>query len=345
MNPRLSAALVLALALSSPAAAGGEGDPPPAKPAPAAPAGAPAEDVLVLKGGGEVRGRIAGEDDAAYAVKVGGALRIVEKSDVAEVRRGTPPAEPAPGTPGEGEAKGGGEPGKAPGAGAGKGAGKGKGKGGGKGGEAGKRRRPEAPAGEGAPAEGAPVPVLSDAARGWAKTCLERLLDGASDPAVRRSAAEALRALGPAVKPVLEEARASAGEEGRGVIDRLTASLGAPRPGDAPPPGEGGARKPPGGAGRAGKGGGGSVLERVRTELGLDEAGARAVGGKLLEFGREMRTTMEDARDGLITYEEARTKISGQRARLRDALAGTLSAEQQAKLDALLDGLAPGRKR
>ena len=49
-------------------------------PAKAAPSPDAADDVLFLKDGREIHGRITGEDDAGYAVKVGGAIRVVEKA-------------------------------------------------------------------------------------------------------------------------------------------------------------------------------------------------------------------------------------------------------------------------
>ncbi|MCK6480019.1 MAG: hypothetical protein L6R43_07685 [Planctomycetes bacterium] len=338
MKARIAAALTLALVLvlaspPSPAAVL-----PPGEEAPA-----PAEDVLFLKSGGEIRGRIAGEDGEAYAVKVGGALRVVDRDDVAEVRRGAPAPAPVPapaagGEAGKAEGEGGMEPppatpappppgGRKPGP---------------------KRGRPETGErdGEGraaGPGKEDPPPALSPEATAWARTCVEGVLS--ADPAVRRSAAEALRALGPGARPVLEERRASAGEEGARALDRVAASLGAPRPtgdpsGPAAPAGPAPAEPSPAGPRERAR----SVLERVRTDLGLDGEAARAVGERLLAFGREVRATLEDARDGLLSPEEARTAVSDLRTRLRESLAETLSREQQEKLDGIIDGLLPRRR-
>jgi hypothetical protein len=258
--------------------------------APASPAPAPGEDVLVLKDGTEVRGRITAEDDTGYAVKVNGSLRVVEKSNVAEVRRGAPAPEGET-EPAKGDRK------------------------------MDKERRKDRKGGE-------PDAVpLTEEGRAWAKGCLDRLLS--ADPAIQRSAAEALRALGPAVVPFLREARdAAADETGKKAIERVLGSMESmekdrkPRP-DAAKPGQ--------------PGRGPAMLERVRTELALDDATSRTVGKALLDFGRETREVMEDARDGLITYEDARTKATGLRGKLRDGLKGTLSEEQLVKLDGILD--------
>jgi len=342
MNARLSAALALAALLSSPAAApAGEGEPAP----PPAPAAGPAEDVLVFKSGAELRGRITAEDRDAYAVKVGGTLRVVDKADLREVRR----AAPAPGDPGREPPPGAGEEGEGDWDGPGDSP-KGKERPGRKrdrrkggeaeGGPAGEGREPGGgmeEAGRSAP------PPLSDEARAWASSCVERLL-AAADPAVRRSALEGIRALGPGVRPVLEEARAASKDPAaQAVLARVADSLDAPRPGPVPPPGKDGAGKDPPPRARADRGRG--LLDRVRTELGLDAEGVRTLGGKLIAYGREFRTLMEDARDGLITFEEARTRGSDLRVALRDSLKDLLTADQQAKLDAMLDDLAPGRKR
>lgn len=327
------AAAILGLLAAVPAAAlaadegegmeGGkmEGAPPAAAPAEGAaakPAADPAEDVLVLKDGKEIRGRITDEDDASYAVKVGGALRFVEKSKVAEVRRGAP----APAKDGAGE-----DAPPAPGAGAKKPAK-----------EVRRERREAKGEGEGA-MQGPPPPLTADA-RAWAGFCIDRLMT--EDPQVRRSAAEALRALGPPVLPLLEEAAAKADERGRKTLERV-ASLVKNPPG--PPPGPGGRA---GGKGPGGPPGerGMALLDRVRKDLALDDDAARVVGGRLLEFGRDLRETLQDARDGIITYEDARAKVAGMRTGLRESLKASLGEEQLAKLDAILDEQfkAPGRK-
>ncbi len=279
----------------------------------AKPAGDPAADVLVLKDGKEIRGRITDEDDASYAVKVGGALRFVEKSKVAEVRRGArDPADKA--TVGD-------TPPPAPGAGA---------KNPGKEPRKDRREARREAMKEGAAEAQDPPPPLSEDARAWAGFCIDRLL--AEDPAVQRSAAEALRALGPAVIPLLEEARAHADDRGRRVLERVASMVKAP-PGPGPvgkpdrpvPPGA-----TPGERGMA-------LLDRVRRDLALDDDGARVVGGRLLEFGREVREIFQDARDGIITYEDARGKVAGERAKVRESLKGSLSEEQAARLDGILD--------
>jgi len=339
--------------MGGPPPAAKPGDPAPAPaPAPGAPAPAKAsEDVLVLKDGTEIRGRITAEDDAGYAVKVGGALRVVDKSKVQEVRRGAPAAADAPGADGAPPA-GPAAPDKTDR----------------------ERRKERRRAGEGAPNDGAPgdgapaggappapPPPLTEDARAWAKSCIDRLLAGgagATDPAVQRSASEALRALGPAVIPVLVEARdGAADEKGKQVLGRVLAMIEkgggkGPRPGpDGAPPGEKPGRKPEGKPGEPGpgadkrpdgpkpndRGRGPALMERVKTDLGLDEAQTRTVGQALMLFGRDVRDVMMDARDGLITYEDARTRGAEMRTKLREDLKATLTAGQLDKLDGLLD--------
>jgi len=284
-------AAILAAAGNSVADEEGMGGAAPAAPAPVAKAPAPGEDVLVLKDGTEVHGRITAEDDSGYAVKSNGSLRVVEKSNVAEVRRGAPAPEPD-GEPAKGDRKRDDRKND-------------------------KERRKDRKGGE---SDAVP---LTEEGRAWAKGCLERLQS--SDPAIQRSAAEALRALGPAVVPILREARDAADENGKKAIERL---LGTMEKG--PKPNADGMK--PGQPGR-----GPAMLERVRTELALDDATSRTVGRALLDFGRQTREVMEDARDGLITYEDARTKATGLRGTLREGLKGALSEEQLVKLDGILD--------
>ena len=91
----------------------------------------------------------------------------------------------------------------------------------------------------------------------------------------------------------------------------------------------------------------GGVLERVKADLALDEAQSKTVGAALLSMGRDARTVREDARDGLITYEEARTKVAELRGKLREGLKATLTEEQLVKLDGILDEMTrgPGPKK
>lgn len=291
-------AAILAAAGAAAMAAGDEGSGMGAPPvaAPQSPKGpAPSEDVLVLKDGTEIHGRIASENETDYAVKVGGSLRVVEKSRVSEVKRGAPAAEdPAPATPapaGKGDQ---GEPKK-------------------------ERKREKRMDGE-------PAAPLTEDGRAWAKTCIERLQS--ADPAVQRSAAEALRALGAPVLPLLKEAREGADDAGKQRLERVAGMIGRP-------PEAKGDRKGPGPGQAPARGSG--ILEKVKTDLALDDAQARTVGAALLALGRETREALEDARDGLITYEDARTKVSGLRSKLREDLKPTLSADQLTKLDGILD--------
>ncbi len=188
----------------------------------------------------------------------------------------------------------------------------------------------------------APPPPLGDEAKAWAKSCLERLLSS-TDPSIQRSATEALRGFGPAVLPVLREARDARGtddEKARQAISRVITMIEkGPRPGGeggkrpAPPNGnEGNPDKKPGQPPR-----GPAMLERVKTELGLDDTQLRPVGQALLQFGRDAREVGMDARDGLITYEDARTKVTELRGKLKDGLRSTLNEDQLKKLDSLLD--------
>jgi hypothetical protein len=313
--------------MGGPAPAPKPAEPAPAAAAPAPPAPAPDQDVLVLKDGTEIHGRISAEDDQGYAVRVGGSLRVVDKSKVAEVRR-------APKREGDGAddaAPGAREPGAA-----------------GKDGD--RERKRDRKRGEGAPEPGSPPPPLTEDGRAWAKSCIERFQS--ADPAVQRSAAEALRALGPSALPLVREARDAATDEPSKMrLERAVAMLekaprpGAdgkfPRPGDPkspdgkPPESKPGEPKPGADAPKRGFG----ILERVKTELALDESQSRTVGQALLTYGREAREAMMDARDGLITYEEARTRGADLRTKLREGLKASLSAEQLDKLDVILDDM------
>ena len=298
---------------------GGAGGPAPAKPADPAPAPVAAgEDVLVLSDGRELRGRITAEDEHSYAVKVGGAVRLVPKDGVKEVRRGAPvpDAPPAAGDPAAPK------PDAKPDAKKDRRA----------------RRKAADPAAPGADAMDAPAaPPLSETAAAWARICIDRFLG--EDAAVRRSAADALRALGPAVAPLVREAAAKAGEAGKYALEELARSAearGAKRPEVAPE----GAPAPDGRAPSRAR----AVFDRVRTELGLDESQAATVGARLLEYGRDVREATMDARDGLISYEDARAKAGELRTKLRESLTAELTTEQLSKLDGILDSLTPGAK-
>ena len=302
---------------------GGAGGPPPAKPADPAPAASPApaaagEDVLVLSDGRELRGRITAEDEHSYAVKVGGAVRLVPKDGVKEVRRGAP-APDAPPDAGDPAAP---KPDSKP--------------------DAKKDRRARRKAADaaapGADAMDVPAaPPLSETAAAWARICIDRFLG--EDAAVRRSAADALRALGPAVAPLVREAAAKAGEAGKYALEELARSAEArvaKRPEVAPE----GAPPPDGRAPSRAR----AVFDRVRNELGLDESQEATVGARLLEYGRDVRETTMDARDGLISYEDARAKAGELRTKLRESLTAELTTEQLSKLDGILDSLTPGGK-
>jgi hypothetical protein len=142
--------------------------------------------------------------------------------------------------------------------------------------------------------------------------------------------------------PLLRQAREGADDAGKALLDRIAQSLnrgaGKKKGPDGAPP-----AVPPGLAkkGAAQRPGPRGVMERVRTELGLGDEALRAVGGALLLYGRELRETMADARDGLVTYEEARTKVGEMRSKLRENLGGTLTPDQLARLDVILDDLNP----
>ena len=314
-----AAALAASGALASPGDEESMGGPPapaapatPATPAaPAAPAARAGEDVLVLKDGTEIRGRITAEDDSGYAIKVGGSNRLVEKEKVQELRRGLPAAAPEA----EPAAQGGGAADEK------------------------ERKRRRALRGEAA-MENAP-PLTADA-EAWARVCIERVL-AAGDDVTRRSAAEAIRALGPAAMPLIRAAREGADEKGKALLDRVAESMsrGAGRkkgPPDGAPPAVPPGLEKKGATMRPGPKG---VMERVRTELGLGDEALRTTGMALLQFGRDVRETMADARDGLVTYEEARSKVGEMRGKLRESLSPTLTAEQLGKLDVILDDMAP----
>ena len=296
---------------------GGAGGPAPAKAQDPAPA-TTGEDVLVLADGREIRGRITAEDEHSYAVKVGGAVRLVPRDGVKEVRRGAPApdAPPAAGDPAAPKPDGKTDP------------------------KRDRRARRRAAAGD-APADAGAMdvpapPPLSETAAAWARICIDRFLG--EDASVRRSAGDALRALGPDVAPLVREAAAKAGEAGKYALEELARSAEArsvKRPDGDPAAGP----APDAKASRAR-----AVFDRVRTELGLDESQAATVGARLLEYGRDVRETTMDARDGLISYEDARAKAGELRSKLRESLAAELSAEQLAKLDGILDSLTPGGK-
>ncbi len=314
------AAMALAAAWAGPATAAplapvppllGEGEemggPPPAPAAktPAAPDAAPKpvrEDVLVLKDGRELRGKITAEDAEAYAIRVAGTVRAVDKKDVVEVRRA--PAD----APGEAGADAADRPGGEP-------AGKGDRK---------KMRRPEPPQGK------APEPKpLSPEARAWAETCVQRLAD--ADPAIQRSAAEALRALGPAAAPLVEKALADAAPERRPLYERVLGALRAPMQQPGKPPREPG---PPGGKPDPTR----MFGDRLRTEAGLDDDQILRVGPALADMTRALREASRDLREGVITIEEAQAEREKIREKLRkDLEAATLTAEQAARVDAIVE--------
>jgi hypothetical protein len=315
-----AAALATSGAFASPGdddSMGGPPAPPTPPSAPATPAPPAGEDVLVLKDGTEIRGRITAEDDSGYAIKVGGSNRLVEKEKVQEVRRGAPAAAPE----GDPSAKGGGAPATP---------------------DEKERKRRKAQRAEGAMDQEKAAPLSADA-EAWGRICIERALS-AGDEATRRSASEAIRALGPAAVPLIRQAREGADEKGKTLLDRITESMargnGRKKGPDGGPP-----AVPPGleKKGVMERPGPRAMMDRVRTELGLEDDALRTVGIALFQFGREVRETMSDARDGLVSYEEARTKVGEMRGKLRENLRPTLTEEQLAKLDVILDDMAAKR--
>ncbi len=297
---------------------------------------APAEtDRITLKDGRVLEGRIQAEDDTAYALRVGGALRLVEKSAVAGVLRGAaPPSADGPpggdGAPPAGEAAGDRRADRKAARRAarkeGDGAAEGMDSGGG--GDAmdppppamegppdreGRRRRPPAD-GEGATA----TPEV----RQWVADCVHAL--GSGDPLVRRSAAAALATVGPAALAELRRLRDGADPYLRADLDRIVALL----------------ERAPADSGDAAAERLRPVLDRVRRDLGLDEAGMRPVARLLAKYAAEGRELVADARDGVMSADDARARVADLRAALRVDLTPHLTADQMARLDALLDEYA-----
>ena len=186
-------------------------------------------------------------------------------------------------------------------------------------------------------------PELSDGAKRWLETLIDHLRT--DDPLVRRSAAAAILAIGPAARPALEAARDAAEGPGREELGRLIDRLGRPRDGMAGAGGPGGpGRAGPGGPGGPGGGGRGfSMLPMLRERVGqlpdlteeqkgdLDKL-FEALGEKEADLGRRRdageREGLREAYRDLL--EEART-----------GLAGILTKEQLSRFEET----GPGRGR
>lgn len=345
MRPPLAAAILLALLslATVPPARGGE------EPTPT-PAATPAEnlDRLVMKDGRVLLGRIAAEDDAGYALRVDGALRLVLKAEVTEVQRAPAPApEPAEGAdpvgddgsgdlgpddrrdkpareprrprrpgkgddategPEEGSPMDGGTPDR-PGA-----------------GKEGKSRNPRrGDPGERDDGEPRPPAPLSAEMERWIRNGITAL--GSGDPAVVRSAAAALGAVGRPALPFVKEARRTADPLLLRILDRVEDLLER-APEARPGPDAAVAQRIR------------SIVDRARGDVALDDARAKTLADALGEYGREFMETLADLRDGILLPEEAQARVAELRNDLRRDLAETFTKEQIAGVDAILDDLA-----
>jgi hypothetical protein len=300
---------------------------------------AAAEDVVLLKDGQEVSGKILSETEKEIRILVGESEFILPRSLVAEVRRGD--AKPPEGAPEE----------KAPDAvrlradgrvitgkilaedektvtmrv-----------------GEAtlgfdkevlewirrdGETRRLDAPAAP-PPAEAAPerparerrpMPEASPALEKWLKVCMENL--ASEDPMVRRSAGLALRALGPAARPALEKAAKGDDPALAETAKRLLE------------------QGPRGGEGRGGRNQRGNWMDRLAERLELSEEQKPGVAKVFEEMMQARRELMQSIRDGELSREEAGPRMQEIGEMTEAKLSEILSAEQMETYREMMQGM------
>lgn len=276
--------------------------------APAAPE-APEAAVLVLKDGRRLEGEVLARTEGGVTFRSGGTTRFYASSSVESVT-GAPVAPPPPPRSPETAGPPAGEPGPD------------------------RRARPPAAA---APAR---APELSAAARSW----IGDLARKASDPdeSVRRSVAAALRALGPAAVPVIEEHAIAAEDRlGRELLVRVLVEIGSPRPrepGDAGPvPNRDAAREPGGDDPSRKPGFRAGLLEKLAADLDLRDDQRPAFAQLLVGMDRDAQQVQRAFKKGELAAADADARIRDLQTRIRAGAASILDEGQVAAFEPMLE--------
>jgi hypothetical protein len=156
---------------------------------------------------------------------------------------------------------------------------------------------------------------VEPAVQAWVQTLVRRIAD--AHPGIRRSAREALVALGQPALPALRQHATSSDPEvaaaAKEVMSRIDRGGGGRR-GRSEAPGP----RPGGGA------------MRLLADLGLDDAQKKTIK-ELMESGaRKRRELFQDMRDGTLSREEMRAALRDLQAESMKALEGVLNEEQLA---------------
>jgi periplasmic protein CpxP/Spy len=257
--------------------------------------GVEGKDVIRLRADGrEIMGTILAEDDATITMKVGDRTLGFDKSFVEWVKK-------------DGKIRRfDGQPAEEP-------------------------RRPERPRPERArPERDEPAPEASPALKKWIRVCVKHM--GSDDPAVRRSAGAALRAAGPAARPILEAMAAGDNEATAAIAKRLLEA----------------GRRENAAAGRGGERGGRrvSLLDRLTEQLKLTDDQKTKVTAVLEENMKVRGALMESVRSGDIPREEMRERWQALQAEMNKKMAEILTEEQVTKYREMMErGRGRGGRR
>ena len=275
-----------------------------------------ATDVLTLKDGRRIEGEFVGEDDRFVTVKSAGSTRAYARDSIASIeqgqRAGGPPAAPSA------------QPGAAPAQPPAPASGKEK---------KGKGDRRDAP--------------LSEAARKWLEELIARTAD--ADESIRRSAAQAIAALGTQAIPAVRAAEAAATDGPQKELlarvandiesrrDRRARGDGPPLPGE---PGRGADGPQPGGARR----GLDAMMQRVTEELALTDEQKPKVEAVLKDWTTKRLDLMRGARRDGLTPDQIAEKAAPLRAEAMAQMKTLLTEPQYATFEQIVGSLLEAQR-
>jgi len=302
MRP-LGLVLTIALGLGSASAAAAGGDD--------APQAQPASDVVTLKDGRRLEGRIVAEDDRYVSISVGGTTRAYAKDAIASIEKAArPPAGDGAGAsaPAKPAAEAPSPDGKRP-----------------------KGERKDAP--------------LSESAKAWLDALIAKSADG--DETVRRSIAAAIAALGRQAAPAVRAAAIAAPDGAqKQFLTRLGDDMESKRDrkmrGDAPGP------DTPKPAPDAGRGPGKRMLEglmtRLSTELELRDEQKPKVEGVLKNLFEQRAQFARTAQTEGLTAEQVAERVAALRTDLLAQMKAVLDEPQYALFQEMAERIVEAPK-